>query len=73
LQDKSIHVVFSFPNSTLKVIHDLYSQCLTQTLSKTTSFTKLVALLIIVVSFDVTRMNGWKKNLNLAGPQLQYP
>jgi hypothetical protein len=25
----------------LKVIHHLYSQCLTQTLSKTTSFTKL--------------------------------
>jgi hypothetical protein len=24
----------------LKVIHDLYSQCLTQTLSKMTSFTK---------------------------------
>jgi hypothetical protein len=24
----------------LKVIHDLYSQCLNQTLSKTTSFTK---------------------------------
>jgi hypothetical protein len=29
----------------LKVIHDLYSQCLTQTLSKTTSFTSLEGVL----------------------------
>jgi hypothetical protein len=30
-----------FKLNTLKVIHDLYSQCLTQTLSKTTSFTNM--------------------------------
>jgi hypothetical protein len=36
LQDKSIHVVFIFSN--LKVMHDLYSQCLTEILSKTTCF-----------------------------------
>jgi len=34
-QDKSIHIIFILNN--LKVIDDLYSQCLTQTLSKTTS------------------------------------
>jgi len=33
-QDKSIHMVFKFPNST--IIYDLYSQYLTETLSKMT-------------------------------------
>jgi hypothetical protein len=33
----SFHI---FKLNDLKVIHDLYSQCLTQTLSKTTSFIK---------------------------------
>ena len=38
-QDKSIHMVFHiFKFNNLKVIHDLYSQCLTQALSKTTLF-----------------------------------
>jgi hypothetical protein len=37
-QDKSIYMIFHiFKLNYLKVIHDLYSQCLTQTLSKTTS------------------------------------
>jgi hypothetical protein len=37
-QDKSILYDFHiFKLNNLKVIHDLYSQCLTQTLSKTTS------------------------------------
>jgi hypothetical protein len=33
----------------LKVIHDLYSQCLTQILSKTTSSTKLEGVLIYLL------------------------
>jgi uncharacterized protein YbbC (DUF1343 family) len=36
-QDKSIYMIFIFKLNNLKVVHDLYSQCLTQTLSKTTS------------------------------------
>jgi hypothetical protein len=37
-QDKSIYMIFHiFKLNNLKVIHDLYSQCLTQTLSKMTS------------------------------------
>jgi hypothetical protein len=37
-QDKSIYMIFHiFKLNDLKVIHDLYFQCLTQTLSKTTS------------------------------------
>jgi hypothetical protein len=35
---QSIHIIFTFAKlNNLKVINDLYSQCLTQTLSKTTS------------------------------------
>jgi len=37
-QDKSIHIVFIFKLNNLKVIHNLYFQCLTQILSKTTFF-----------------------------------
>ena len=38
-QDKSIHMVFTFFKlNNLKVVHDLYSQCLTPILSKKTSF-----------------------------------
>jgi hypothetical protein len=40
-QDKSIHIIFTFSINNLKVIHDLYFQYLTQTLSKTTSFTNM--------------------------------
>ena len=42
-QDKSIHMVFVaiLKLNNLKVIHDLYSQCLTQILSKTTFFSSM--------------------------------
>ena len=35
-QDKSIYIIFTFATNNLKVIDDFYSQCLTQTVSKTT-------------------------------------
>ena len=39
-QDKPIHIIFHICKlNNLKVIDDLYSQCLTQNMSKTTSFT----------------------------------
>jgi len=63
--EKSIYIIFHiFKLNNLIVIDDLYSQCLTQTLSKTTS--KLYTEEVCVQIFDVIGTNVYNpERLNM--------
>jgi hypothetical protein len=62
-QNKYIDMIFHiFKLNDLKVIHLLYSQCLTKILSKTISFTKLEG----VVSLNYIRYKDFTNNITMA-------
>ena len=69
-QDKYIHMVFVFLKlNNLKVIHDLYFQCLTQILSKTTFFSSMDGVFVK----NMVCKSREQRALNLAADLLIQP
>ena len=69
-QDKYIHMVFVFLKlNNLKVIHDLYFQCLTKILSKTTFFSSMDGVFVK----NMVCKSREQRALNLAADLLIQP